>query len=130
KRDYPDSSVFITPTKREVDELIDSGCEVIAMDATFARRPDQSLSELVTYTRKQAADVELMADIANVNEALRAEELGFNYVSTTLHGYTADTQGKLIFENDFQFLKNVLAVVTVPVIAEGNIQTPSMLARV
>ena len=34
KRDYTNSSVFITATSKEVNELIESGCEVIALDAT------------------------------------------------------------------------------------------------
>lgn len=129
KRDYPDSDVFITATTREIDTLLETGCEVIAMDATSSERPEQSLPELVTYVRKQAPNVELMADIATVEEAIHADELGFDYIGTTLHGYTAETSGKIIHKNDFQFLKNVISTVTKPVIAEGNIQTPSMLAR-
>src|SRR6185312_3789538 len=39
KRDYPDSDIFITATKKEVEELIESGCEMIAMDATLRQRP-------------------------------------------------------------------------------------------
>lgn len=34
KRDYANSDVFITATSKEVDELIASGCDVIALDAT------------------------------------------------------------------------------------------------
>ncbi|MCP6606442.1 N-acetylmannosamine-6-phosphate 2-epimerase, partial [Klebsiella pneumoniae] len=33
KRDYPGSKVYITATSKEVDELIESKCEVIALDA-------------------------------------------------------------------------------------------------
>ena len=39
KRDYEGSKVFITATSKEVDELIESGCEVIALDATKQERP-------------------------------------------------------------------------------------------
>ena len=34
KKNYPDSEVYITPTKKEIEELIDSKCEIIALDAT------------------------------------------------------------------------------------------------
>lgn len=129
KRDYPQSNVFITATTREIDELIASNCEVIAMDATHRKRPEKTLASNVAYARDQAPHIELMADIATVSEAIRAAELGFDYIGTTLHGYTAETKGKKIFDNDFQFLKDVLAAVITPVIAEGNIQTPDMLAR-
>src|SRR5699024_10696418 len=49
KRDYSDSKVYITATTTEIDELIESGCEIIAMDATASARPEKSLSELVNY---------------------------------------------------------------------------------
>lgn len=129
KRDYSNSRVYITATTTEIDELIESGCEIIAMDATASARPEKSLSELVNYVREQAPNVELMADIATIQEAVKAEELGFDYIGTTLHGYTEDTKGEKLFENDFQFLKDVVKTVNAPVIAEGNIQTPDMLAR-
>lgn len=130
KRNYPDSDIYITATRTEVDELLASGCEVIAMDATLAARPAESLQELVQYVRQTAPNVELMADIATVEEAVHADQLGFDYIGTTLHGYTANTTGKKVYNNDFAFLQEVLNAVTAPVIAEGNIATPDMLKRV
>ena len=34
KRDYADSSVYITATKKEVNELLQTSSEIIALDAT------------------------------------------------------------------------------------------------
>ncbi|MCD1016224.1 N-acetylmannosamine-6-phosphate 2-epimerase, partial [Staphylococcus aureus] len=95
KRDYDHSDVFITATSKEVDELIESQCEVIALDATLQQRPKETLDELVTYIRSHAPNVEIMADIATVEEAKNAARLGFDYIGTTLHGYTSYTQGQL-----------------------------------
>ena len=39
KRDYPDSKVFITPTMKEIEELVEVGTEIIALDATCRLRP-------------------------------------------------------------------------------------------
>ena len=39
KRDYEDSEIYITPTMNEVDELMEVKPEIIAMDATIAKRP-------------------------------------------------------------------------------------------
>ncbi len=64
-----------------------------------------------------------MADIATVGEAVTAQALGFDCVGTTLYGYTAETAGHSLPENDCAFLKAVLAAVTVPVVAEGNVDT-------
>lgn len=134
KRDYDHSDdhsdVFITATSKEVDELIESQCEVIALDATLQQRPKETLDELVSYIRTHAPNVEIMADIATVEEAKNAARLGFDYIGTTLHGYTSYTQGQLLYQNDFQFLKDVLQSVDAKVIAEGNVITPDMYKRV
>ncbi|EUI23332.1 N-acetylmannosamine-6-phosphate 2-epimerase [Staphylococcus aureus] len=130
KRDYDHSDVFITATSKEVDELIESQCEVIALDATLQQRPKETLDELVSYIRTHAPNVEIMADIATVEEAKNAARLGFDYIGTTLHGYTSYTQGQLLYQNDLQFLKDVLQSVDAKVIAEGNVITPDMYKRV
>lgn len=124
KRDYENSPVFITATEREVDELVESGCDMVAMDATLRQRPQQSLDELVAYTK--AKQIPLMADIATVEDAVNAEELGFDCISTTLYGYTAETSEHKLYENNFAFLREVLASINIPVIAEGNVITPEM----
>ena len=130
KRDYDDSSVFITATCKEIDELLDSGCEMIAMDATHRTRPDNlPLSDLVHYVREKNPSIQLMADIATLEDAIQSEKLGFDCISTTLHGYTEETHGKKLYDNDFEFLKQVLQHVNIPVIAEGNVMTPDMYKR-
>jgi N-acylglucosamine-6-phosphate 2-epimerase len=44
-------------------------------------------------------------------------------------GYTKETVGKTLYENDFQVLKEMIAKVKVPIIAEGNVLTPEMAKR-
>ncbi|MGP4221367.1 N-acetylmannosamine-6-phosphate 2-epimerase [Escherichia coli] len=130
KRDYPGCEVFITATLQEVDELMTVEPEIIALDATARPRPGgQMLEELVMQIRVRYPSVLLMADIATVDEAVTAERLGFDCVGTTLYGYTADTAGHVMVDNDCGFLREVLAAVTIPVVAEGNIDTPEHAAR-
>lgn len=127
KRDYEDSEVFITATQKELEELLESGCEMIAMDATSRKRPGGvALEDLVTFLRKKNPAVQLMADISTIEEARTAEQQGFDCVSTTLYGYTNETKGSKLYEKDFNFLKSILKEVSIPVIAEGNIETPEM----
>lgn len=130
KRDYTDSSVYITPTYQEIDELLESGCEMIAMDATKRSRPENNeLDELVRYVREKDESIQLMADIASLDDAIQADKLGFDCVSTTLYGYTEETKNKKLYDNDFEFLKRVIESVSIPVIAEGNVVTPEMAKR-
>ncbi|HBL7050410.1 TPA: N-acetylmannosamine-6-phosphate 2-epimerase [Enterobacter cloacae] len=130
KREYPDSEVYITATMKEVDELMTVSPAIIALDATDRARPGgESLATLVTRIRTRYPSVLLMADIATVDEAVTAQALGFDCVGTTLYGYTAQTAGHALPDDDCQFLKAVLAAVTVPVVAEGNVDTPERAAR-
>ncbi|MFQ1743824.1 N-acetylmannosamine-6-phosphate 2-epimerase [Aeromonas veronii] len=130
KRDYPGSDVYITATMQEVDELMAAAPEMIALDATFHQRPDGlTLAQMVEAIRAHYPELLLMADIATVEEARHAEELGFDCIGTTLHGYTAETRGHKLYDNNFAFLRSVLEAVNKPVIAEGNVNTPQMAAR-
>lgn len=130
KRDYQWSEVFITATMQEVDELMVVEPEIIALDATARPRPGgQTLEELVVQIRARYPSVLLMADISNVDEAVTAERLGFDCVGTTLYGYTAETVGHVLADNDCGFLREVLAAVTLPVVAEGNVDTPERAAQ-
>lgn len=130
KRDYDGSSIYITATMKEVDELMAASPEMIALDASLALRPDgMTLSEMVSIIRQRYPSVLLMADIATLEEALTAQELGFDCVSTTLHGYTTETKGMKLYHNDFSFLRDVIKAISIPVIAEGNVGTPAQARR-
>ncbi|MFS0784318.1 N-acetylmannosamine-6-phosphate 2-epimerase [Bacillus sp. 1P06AnD] len=130
KRDYRDSDVYITATMAEVKELVNSGCEMIAMDSTHRLRPKgQTLKEFYEEIKREFPEVLLMADISTVEEAIYAERLGFDCVSTTLIGYTPETEGQKVYDQHFAILKEVVASVSIPVIAEGNIMTPEMARK-
>ena len=131
KKEYPDSNVYITPTMDEIDALIQSGAEIIALDATLRMRPKETeLNDFFKKVKEKYPEQLFMADIATTEEAKNAEKLGFNFVGTTLHGYTENTKDQNIADDDFKFLKDVMASVSVPVIAEGKIDTPEKAKRV
>lgn len=129
KQEYEGSDVYITPTLKEVKALIDSPCEVIALDCTRRTRPEQTLDELVAYIRKNAPEKEIMADCDCMESAEEAARLGFDYIGTTMRGYTAATKGMTIPDYDF-----VAALVkkfpSVNIIAEGGIWEAEQLKKV
>ncbi|MED3782595.1 N-acetylmannosamine-6-phosphate 2-epimerase [Heyndrickxia sporothermodurans] len=130
KREYVDSEIYITPTMKEIEELISANCEMIALDATNRKRPnDESLDTFVKKIKKKYSNVLLMADISTISEAIEAEKLGFDCVSTTLMGYTESSQDYNVTINDFYYLKEILKSVKIPVIAEGHISTPDLAKR-
>lgn len=125
KRHYPDVSIYITATMKEVDELMDAGCDMIAVDATKQDRPEgETLEEFIHAIREKYDDVLLMADTSTVEEGIEAERLGFDVVSTTLVGHTSYTKEQSIFENDYALLKEYVEKVSIPIIAEGSVDTP------
>lgn len=131
KRDYEDSRVYITPTMKEVDELMETGVEIIALDATVNTRPGgKSLKEFYDEIRAKYPEQLLMADCATVEEMMYADELGFDFIGTTLVGYTEQSKGDKIEENDFEIIRTILSKVKHKVIAEGNISTPQKAKRV
>lgn len=130
KRDYPGSPVYITPTLREVEELMTVGPEMIALDATQRPRPaGLTLAALVSTIKQRYPKLLLMADIATLEDAIFAQQIGFDCISTTLYGYTDETRGRKLYDDDFHFLRAVIAAIKVPVIAEGNVASPEMAAR-
>ena len=131
KKEYPDSKVYITPTMSEIDDLVQSGTEIIALDATLRMRPNETeLNEFFKRVKEKYPKQLFMADIATVGEAENAGKLGFDFIGTTLHGYTENTKDQNVADDDFKFLKDVLSSVSVPVIAEGKIDTPEKAKRV
>jgi N-acylglucosamine-6-phosphate 2-epimerase len=130
KKDYSDTPIYITPTITEIKELASTQCEMIALDATKRKRHNkESLQSFVSEIRKTAPNKLLMADIATSEEAIQAQELGFDCVSTTLVGYTEETEGQNIADTDFFILKEILNALTIPVIAEGRVDTPQKANR-
>lgn len=127
KRNYPGSDVYITATMKEIEELVEAQTDMIAMDATKQERPGGvTLQALVEQTRERYPHVALMADVSTVEEAKQAEAFGFDCVSTTLVGYTSYTEGNLTAAKDFAILKEIVNVLTIPVIAEGKMDTPTL----
>lgn len=131
KRDYEGSAVYITPTMREVDELMSVKPEIIAIEATGDLRPSgATLEEFYKEVRKKYPDQLLMADCSTVEEGIAADELGFDFIGTTMVGYTKQSKGDHIEADDFKILRGFVKGCSHPVIAEGNINTPEKAKRV
>ena len=131
KRDYPDSAVYITPTMKEIEELMEVKPEIVAIDATGALRPGNvTLADFFNQIKEKYQEQKLMADCSTIEEALFADELGFDFIGTTMVGYTPQSRGLKIEENDFEILRTILEKVKHPVIAEGNVNSPEKAKRV
>lgn len=126
KREYKDSDIHITPSLKEVEELLKTDCEIIALDATPRQRPNRE--KLETLLKKiHEAGILAMGDISTIEEAVAAEKLGFDCVGTTLSGYTDYSPQKESV--DFELIEAMSKKITIPIIAEGKIQEPKDLVK-
>ena len=111
--------VYITPTIADCKTVIEAGADIVAFDGTKRTRPNnEKLEDLIEYIKSQNKIA--MADIATYEEAKNAAELGCDIVSTTLSGYTNETQDKPD-EPDFELVKRIKENLDVFVILEGKI---------
>lgn len=131
KKDYDGTDIYITTTMKEVDALVEVGVDIIAMDATKQLRLNQqSLDEFFKAVKNKYPHQLFMADCSTVAEAKHADQLGFDFIGTTLVWYTPQSYGHKIEADDFKIIRDIISSVQHPVIGEGNIDTPLKVKRV
>ena len=120
-------TTIITPNFEKAEEIARAGADVIALDATF--RTSEIKEDVATLISRIHNELHLpvLADISNAEEALYAEKVGADYISTTLAGYTKDKpyapEDK--YNPDFELIEKIVkSGVKIPVIAEGRFWTP------
>lgn len=119
--------VYITPTLKEVNELIDAGADIIAFDGTSRPRPNNcTLNEIIG--RIHSAGRIAMADISTLKEAEYCASIGADIVSTTLSGYTMESLSDST-DPDYELLKQIVRRVKVPVILEGRLWEPEQVKK-
>lgn len=132
KAEYPDSDVYITPTIKEVEQLIEAQVDIIAVDCTLRVRPSGAeLSEFFQAVQLLYPNQLFMADCSTVSEAKLAAKLGFDIISSTLVGYTAQSQGDKIIADDYKIIREMIEVCQAHnkyFIAEGNVNTPEIMS--
>ena len=69
-----------------------------------------------------------MADISTLDEGINCSELGADIVSTTLSGYTKESESDSD-RPDFELLRNLVKTVNIPVILEGRVWEPDEVAK-
>jgi len=93
KEPHEGFDVFITPTVKSAVDAAMAGSQIVAVDGTARPRPGgESFADIVHALHK--LNVEVMADIATVDEGMAALDAGADIAATTLAGYTQDSTDK------------------------------------
>lgn len=120
--------VYITPTIKDVLDVINAGADIVAFDGTQRKRPEnEKIEDLIKYIhiKKRIA----MADISTTEEGLKAKDAGADILSTTLAGYTLESADSPADEPDFKLLEELVKQADMPVMLEGRIWTPQQVNR-
>ena len=122
KSTFPDGYVKISGSFSEVEKLLETGCDIIAVDGTFREREHFTGPAFIAEIKSRYSCI-LMADIATVDEAVACENSGADCISSSLNGYTPYTV-PVDKSPNFEIIKKLVQKMKIPVIAEGRINTP------
>lgn len=121
-------NVYITPTYKSAEAILETGIEIIALDATSRKRPNnEKFEDIVKKIKVNYPDVLIMGEISTIEEAKNILPLNLDIISTTLSGYTDET--KDINEVNIKVIEDIVAITDTPVIAEGKINTEEEALR-
>ena len=124
KVQYEGYEAYITPTMKEVDELVEAGSDVVALDCTMRRRGDgRSINEFLAQIREKYPDIILMADISTYEEGMNAWKCGVDILGTTMSGYTS--YSPILDGPDYELMRRLSQDADIPVIGEGRIHEPA-----
>jgi N-acylglucosamine-6-phosphate 2-epimerase len=123
------NNVYITATFEEAEELAGAGADIIAVDATPRRRPNNLT--LATLIERIHTDLNkpVLADISTFEEGVEASKMGADFISTTLFGYTAETRQPQDSGPGLELLEQLIGSIQKPVVLEGRIWNPSEVTR-
>ena len=132
KKIYKSGDMFegdfrITPTLKEVEELLKAGADAIAVDGTLRDRYDALTTREFISEIKRQFNAFIITDISTLEEGVAAWEYGADMVGTTLSGYTPYSKNPIRFgtlpspEPDYEIIAELKKADVKHIVAEGRI---------
>jgi N-acylglucosamine-6-phosphate 2-epimerase len=114
--------VYITPDFQSARAISEAGADIIALDCTHRRLYEpEPWPELIRRIHEELGRP-VCADIADIDDAIAAEDAGADAVASTLYGYTAETAGMKTVS--WPMVEALVERMSIPVIVEGHITQP------
>jgi N-acylglucosamine-6-phosphate 2-epimerase len=114
---YSDGWPLITPDVSDVEELVEAGADIVALDVTQRVRPNGLDGFRSLDLVRKRIGVPIVADVSTFDEGVRASELGADVIATTLSGYTAYTEDLADNYPDFNLIERLTAEIKTPILA-------------
>ena len=119
--------VYITPSIKDVQLLINAGADIIAFDGTFRNRGNnENISEIIDFIHQNKKLA--MADVSTYEEGLLNTLLGADIISTTLAGYTTHSETNST-EPNFELVEKLVKTIKKPVFLEGRVWYPEEVKK-
>jgi len=121
---FQDGTVRISRELKEIENMVNLGVDVVAIDATNRIWGGLDGPAIIQKVRAEF-DVIVMADISTAEDGFAAIQAGAHCLSTTLAGYTPQTQAEKGTGPNQKLISQLVSKVDIPVIAEGRYNTPA-----
>lgn len=133
--DMIDGDFRITPTIKEVEELLNAGADAVAIDGTIRPRYDDMTLEEFIHEIKKRFNAFVIADVSTFEEGLAAWSYGADMIGTTLSGYTPYSKNPIRFgqlpspEPDYELIHQLVEAGVKYVVAEGRINDGAKMKK-
>lgn len=87
-----DTEVFMTPSMREVDALVEAEADMIAIDGTDRLIDGEPACAVIPRIREKYPDMVIFADVRDEKDAVHALELGADMVAPTFYRFKKDAK--------------------------------------
>lgn len=121
---FENNWVCITPDFKDIDNIIDAGADIVALDVTPRKRPNGMDGIEFFEEVRNRYDISFMADISTFEEGIRAAEMGADILATTLSGFTHYTEKLASEEPDFELVEQLFRGTKIPIVASGRFWSP------
>jgi N-acylglucosamine-6-phosphate 2-epimerase len=131
KSNFDDGYVRITRTFKEVEALLGIDVDIIAIDGTLREVEGMTGPEFIHKCKEKYSDISILADIAELEDAIECIENGADGISNALRGYTPNTTNEPKNKPNIDFLRLLCnSIRDVPIIAEGKICSPEDAGKI
>lgn len=87
-----DTEVFMTPSMKEVDALVEAKADIIAVDGTDRLIDGRRACDQIPQLKERYPEMVIFADVRDEKDAVRALDLGADIVAPTFYRFKKDAK--------------------------------------